>query len=81
MFIIIGYFDSINIHGQNKNGRFLGQSEFYIGCNKSTGSRPRALPSSVAVLAEILLKWPRFFFIFIIKKFSYRIKVSKKQLI
>ena len=39
------------------------------------------LASSVAVLAEILLRSPRFLFLFIIKNFIYRIKVSKKQLI
>ena len=36
-----------------------------------------APPTSVAVLAEILLRSPRKFFIFIIKIYIYRIKVSK----
>ena len=34
--------------------------------------------SSVAVLAEILLRLPRKLFVFIINKYIYRIKVSKK---
>ena len=37
-----------------------------------------ALTTSAAVLAEISLKSPRKIFVFIIKKFIYRIKVSKK---
>ena len=37
--------------------------------------------SSVAVLAEILLRSPWKIFIFIIKKYVYRIKVSKKLII
>ena len=37
--------------------------------------------SSVAVLAEILLRSPQKIFIFIIKKYVYRIKVSKNKII
>ena len=37
------------------------------------------LSSSVAVLAEISLRSPRKLFIFIIKQYIFRIKVSKKQ--
>ena len=38
----------------------------------------RTAASSVAVLAEILLRSPRKLFIFIIKKYISRVKVSKK---
>ena len=40
--------------------------------------RVNRVGGSVAVLAEILLRSPRKLFIFIIKKYNYRIKVSKK---
>ena len=43
------------------------------------GWRSTCLWSSVAVLAEIPLRSPRKLFIFIIKKFFFRIKVSKKN--
>ena len=43
-------------------------------------AQPKCTPTdtSVAVLAEISLRSPRKSFIFIIKKYIYRIKVSKK---
>ena len=54
-------------------------------CTSVEASRPSrqcdGTYTSVAVLAEISLRSPRKLFIFIIEKYNYRIKVSKKQII
>ena len=47
----------------------------------NNGKNDGRVMRSVAVLAEISLKPPRKIFIFIIKKYIYRIKVSKNKLI
>ena len=49
-----------------------------LGCFGPKHCFKGGIYTSVAVLAEIPLKSPRKLFIFIIKKYIYRIKVSKK---